>query len=383
VSEAKASSQPITSIAIIGDGLRAAIPAAYLAARCGSPDMRITVIPSKAQLQDRGDVMVRPNIRRLHQLLKIPEKHILGPAEGRRLYAVDMDSKSGEVTLPFGPYGQPYNGVSFLHQTLCLARNKAVSNPLKPLAHYNLNLALKGLGEDVPFVAEVEFGYKFPRLNYGNMLKHYAQSFGANFVKPPFQSLQRDGGSGHTKTVKTASGTVEADCIIDVTPLKENRVHGWCENVLYIPDVLFLPGIEVYTLQAAMDRMSAFMPDTSFNTSELAEYNRVTELENQLIEDMDVLLKRGAEGGKGRPSLARKVDVFSQRGRIPTEDYEVFTGPEWMAALMSAGLEPKHYDRLADAFTAEDLQANIERVDKIIDAVLCSAKNKRSSIHGG
>jgi len=286
--------KPIKSIAIIGDGLRAALPAAYLAARCGSPDMRITVISSQAQSQDSGHIITRPNIRRLHQLLKIPEKHILGPAKGRRLYAAKMEGKNGVVALPFGPYGKPYNGVSFLHQILCLNRNNAVSNLLKSISDYNLNLALQNLGDDVPFVAGAE-----------------------------------------------------------------------------------------YSLQAAMDRMSAFMPDTGFHRAELAEYNRVAELESQLIKDMKILLHQGSQGAEGRPTLARKVDVFAQRGRIPTEDYEVFTGPEWMAALMSIGLVPKHYDRLADAFPAEDLQTNIEQVEKVIAVTLRSAAHKRSVSHGG
>ena len=374
--------KPIKSIAIIGDGLRAALPAAYLAARCGSPDMRITVISSQAQSQDSGHIITRPNIRRLHQLLKIPEKHILGPAKGRRLYAAKMEGKNGVVALPFGPYGKPYNGVSFLHQILCLNRNNAVSNLLKSISDYNLNLALQNLGDDVPFVAGAEFGYIFPRLNYGNMLQHYAQNLGAKFAKSPFQELQRDSNSGRVQCIKTTDSLVEVDCIVDVmSPVK--NLAGWHENVLYIPHLKSLPGVEVYSLQAAMDRMSAFMPDTGFHRAELAEYNRVAELESQLIKDMKILLHQGSQGAEGRPTLARKVDVFAQRGRIPTEDYEVFTGPEWMAALMSIGLVPKHYDRLADAFPAEDLQTNIEQVEKVIAVTLRSAAHKRSVSHGG
>ena len=374
--------KPIKSIAIIGDGLRAALPAAYLAARCGSPDVRITVIPSQAQSQDQGHIMTRPNIRRLHQLLKIPEKHILGPAKGRRLYAAKMESKTGVVALPFGPYGKPYNGVSFLHQILCLNRNNSAPNLLKPISDYNLNLVLQSLGDDVPFVADAEFGYKFPRSNYGKMLEHYARNLGAIFAKTPFQELQRDSLSGRVQAVKIAGSLVEVDCVVDVMSLTEN-VSGWRQNILYSPHCNALPGIELYTLQAAMDRMSAFMPDTGFHRAELAEYNRVTELENQRIGDMEILLQQGKQGAKGRPALARKVDVFAQRGRIPTEDYEVFTGSEWMAAFMSVGLVPKHYDRLADAFPAEDLQTHIEKVEKAIAATLRSAANKRSVSHGG
>ena len=54
-----------------------------------------------------------------------------------------------------------------------------------------------------------------------------------------------------------------------------------------------------------------------------------------------------------------------------------------MAALMSIGLVPKHYDRLADAFPAEDLQTNIEQVEKVIAVTLRSAAHKRSVSHGG
>ena len=364
--------KPLRSIIIIGDGLRAALPAAYLAVRCGGAGTRIYVVPSQDLLLDKGHVQARPNIRHLHQLLQIPEQDILGLAQGQRRYAMDFDSENGMISLPFGEFGQSLKGAGFSHVLKRLAQTESV----KPLSYYNLNLRLHDLTPEAPLVPHAEFGYSFPREKYADMLRRYGEEYGVVFTSNPFTEVLKDTASNFIHSVKTTCGDIMADCVIDVRPLgvgEKAKRTGWESNYLVIPAESDLPGIELYSLQSSMEQMSDFMPDQSFNSYELKEYNRLSLLKEDRIADMRVLLTSGIDAASVRMALRRKVDVFSARGRIPTEDYEVFTSPEWHAALMGAGLTPRFYDRLADSFNEDELRRHIKHVDKDITIVMRGA----------
>lgn len=378
--QSHSSSLPLKSIAIIGNGLRAALPAAYLAARCGASETRITIIPYGNGSEEQGDVTTRPNIRHLHQLLKIPEKHILGPAQGRRLYALNVEGKSGHLSLPFGGYGEPYKGIGFTH----IIKRLHGDNPKKPLADYNLNLALHAMGEAVPFIKQADFGYAFPRHLYAGMLSHYAAQFDAKISRAPYKAFQFDA-AGRVNAVETQGDKVDVDCVVVTAPdlLDARQSTTWDGNRLYLPPDLALPGNETYRLHSAMERMSAFMPDQNFNTHELDEFNRLSRLEDGRINDMAILLKRGPEAANISAALKRKIDVFAQRGRIPKEDYEVFSSPEWRAALMGAGLVPQNYDRLADGHSVTALQAYVDKIDSNIGVLLERAAPKDGIHHVG
>ena len=367
------SNKALCNIVIVGDGLRAALCASYLSVRCGQSGTRIHIVPSGKTTTDIGDIFARPNIRRLHQLLKIPEKQILGHAQGRRAYAVDINIDEYKVTTPFGAYGSPYKGVAFVH----LHRRLAQIQSLPPLDCYNLNLRLQALGPRPPFFPEAEFGYIFPRESYTLLLRHYAQAYGACFLSSPF--VEAETNSGFIQTVKTSEERIATDCVIDVTPsakVSGMQQAGWNGNCLYISVDNDWPGIELFRLQAAMERLSNFMPDQSYNAYETGEYNRLTTLEGERIADMRAFCTRGVEACKTRPELHRKIDVFSNRGRIPSEDYEVFSPPEWRAVFMSKGLMPKHYDRLADVLSETELKDYVNTLDKSIVKKLGDAQAK-------
>jgi hypothetical protein len=371
---------PIKSIVIIGDGLRASLAAACLAARCGPSGTRITVVPSSEDFEDQGEVLLRPNIRHVHQLLKIPETHILQAAQGRPLYAVDVECETGTVVLPFGPYGQAYKGVSFLHQIMSVSHRESGEGLRKTLSKYNVNIALHNMGTSLPFIEKLDFGYRFSRLNYGVMLQNFAQNLGASFTQAPFKAAQTEGANHRVHTIVTEDRAFQVDCVIDVRSLESDAARGWRGNSLYIDSASTLPGLEIYNLQSAIELMSDFMPDKRFNSHELSEFNRVMRIKEGLIEDMDILLNQGLGAIQTRPALRRKVNVFSKLGRTPTEDYEVFSPPEWEAALLSSGLVPQEYSRLADAFPADELSAHIKSVEANTQAVLRYAKTQGRSI---
>ena len=371
----KNSSNALKRIVIIGDGLRAALPAAYLAARCGASGSQIQVIPSCEGAIDTGMVSARPNIRHLHQLLKIPEVQILGPAQGQRAYAMDVNlGRSGLIT-PFGAYGRAHKGAAFSHLHTRLSQLQSVPD----LQHYNINLRLHALGAKAPFLPKADFGYVFPRPVYAALLRHHAQAKGAVFMNSSFVSVNKKGSSDYIESVKTTHGNIISDCVIDVTlsgkadQVKPAAWHGNCLHINLDDD---WPGIELYRLQAAMERLSDFMPDQSFNTHELAEYNRLAQLEGERISDMRAFVTKGLMAGEARTTLQRKIDLFLARGRIPLEDYEVFTAPEWRAAFMSQGLKPKYYDRLADVLSESELRNYVTLLDKDIAVQLRDAKGE-------
>jgi len=371
-------SQPLKSIAIIGDGLRAALPAAYLAARCGISGTRITVVPSGSASKEQDEVVMRPNIRHLHQLLKIPENHILGPAQGRRLYAIDVESENSNLSLPFGNYGEPYKGIAFTH----IIKRLHGDNPTKALSEYNLNLALHAMGQAAPFIKQADFGYVFPRHLYTGMLSHYAAQLGVQMSRASYKALHR-GETGRVNAVETQGMKIDTDCVIVTAPeiMDATQLTAWEGNCLYLPPDMALLGNETYRLQSAMERMNAFMPDQNFNAYELGEFNRLSRLEDDRISDMVTLLRRGFESPKVSAALKRKIDVFAQRDRIPKEDYEVFTSFEWRAALMGVGFVSRNYDRLADGHSVIELQSHVDKVYSNMRSLLKHASMKTVARH--
>jgi len=357
-------------VVIIGDGLRASLAAAYLAARCVPSGCAVRVLSTRAGTVETGPVIARPNIRRLHQLLRITEQELIQSAEGQYLYALSL---SNGVALPFSKYGQAYKGVNFAQ---IWARLNHEGAP-KPLAHYNISLRI-GKAKRIPSSMEVEVGYQFSRPAYDGLLREHAKRHGARFESELCLDVCVADGDEKMSAIKTAQGAFTPDCIIDVRAPNDSaedrsigrRESGWRGNVLDVPLQTGFAGLELFTLQSALQRMSDFMPDKSFNPHERAEMTRLARAEQSHILDMTALLDSSADFEVTRPSLQRKINVFKSHGRIVREDYEVFSASEWRAALMSQGHKPTYYNRLLDGFSLEELKAHADYVETAIDQAM-------------
>ncbi|MBO9545729.1 tryptophan halogenase family protein [Caulobacter sp.] len=158
------------------------------------------------------------------------------------------------------------------------------------------------------------------------------------------------------------------------------RKDAWVKNVVAIGlSSGFLEPLEstsIHLIQAGITKLLALFPDRGFDPVEIAEYNRLTALQVELIRDFIILHFHA--NGRDEPywkaaremaipeTLRRKMDLFAASGRLFGSDYDLFADANWIAVLLGQGIMPRRHDPLADALPADMLKAQLTRLSTII-----------------
>ncbi len=129
----------------------------------------------------------------------------------------------------------------------------------------------------------------------------------------------------------------------------------WAGGLLSVATDGDVPGLDWQICVNAARRLLGLVPHLDDCENERREYTRLAAEEADRIADMRALLTDPDPGNTASHALKRKIDVFTACGRIPTEDFEVFGQPEWLAALWGRGLRPRRFDRMAKAMPEDDL----------------------------
>lgn len=339
--------RPIRSILIKGAGLRAWLPAAFLSAHFPNGGCAIHVQLSD-QNSDAQDILARPQIRRLHQKLEITEAELAKAAKARPAFVAKVETGNTSILLPFGAFGFDRDGAEFHH----FFRRAQMAGHTVPLAAYNLATQLAcsdvrsvDLASGLP---GVDYGYSLSVTGYTELLKGTALERGVQEVSAPAQ----------------------ADLTIDATaiPGKDHLTTPthWSGACLHLAAYTGVPGIELHTMLTAMELLIALLPDTAFHTCETREYDRLSHAEHQRIADMFTLLFDTGENRDPGSGLIRKQNVYEATGRIPVEDYEVFSKAEWLAAFSARNVFAREYDRLADRMDEASLLSWLGRTEQDI-----------------
>ncbi|HQR88291.1 MAG TPA: tryptophan 7-halogenase, partial [Caulobacter sp.] len=116
--------------------------------------------------------------------------------------------------------------------------------------------------------------------------------------------------------------------------------------------------------------------DKGFDPIEIAEYNRLTILQTELIRDFIILHFKANE----RPepywqraremaipeSLQRKIDLFAARGRLFQSDYDLFAEPSWIAVMLGQNIRPRNYDPLVDTLDETLVRGQMQRLAALV-----------------
>ncbi|HEX7799865.1 MAG TPA: tryptophan halogenase family protein [Asticcacaulis sp.] len=167
---------------------------------------------------------------------------------------------------------------------------------------------------------------------------------------------------------------------LDGAPLNEPRVIGfvtgrrkstWVKNCVALGLASgFMEPLEstsIHLVQSVMTRFLEFFPDADFNPVEIAEFNRRTRREYELIRDFLVLHYHA--NGRDEPfwrerraaaipdSLAHKLDYFRQHGRLLVEEGDLFREASWAQVLIGQGVLPAAASPMTGTVGAEALSA--------------------------
>jgi len=155
------------------------------------------------------------------------------------------------------------------------------------------------------------------------------------------------------------------------------RPSPWVHNVLALGDAAVavdpLHGANLHLAQSAILRALELLPGRDCSPVELNEYNRRTGQETIRVRDFAALhYLRSGRGDtpfwaaialrKPPESLARTLEQFERRGRLPLFDEESFDQHSWAAALAGLGVVPNGVDAVTAGIDLDRASAAMEKM---------------------
>lgn len=147
------------------------------------------------------------------------------------------------------------------------------------------------------------------------------------------------------------------------------RKQSWHKNCVAIGlSSGFLEPLEstsIHLIQTSVTRLLQLFPGKEFNQSDINEYNQSVNREMEFVRDFIILHYKVNQRPGGLweycrsmqipDSLAHKIELFSNRGRVIDEKYDLFKTASWVAVMHGQGISPKNYDPIANSKPADRL----------------------------
>ncbi|WKL56053.1 tryptophan 7-halogenase [Asticcacaulis sp. ZE23SCel15] len=163
------------------------------------------------------------------------------------------------------------------------------------------------------------------------------------------------------------------------------RKASWVKNcVAFGLSSGFMEPLEltsIHLVQSGMTRFLKFFPDKGFSALEIAEYNRLTRHEYELIRDFLVLHYKATQRDDSDfwnhcrtmaipDSLAHKIDYFREHGRLIIEEADLFRDSNWAQVLIGQGIIPKSPSPLTLTVSDEKLAEYMANMRQLLSATV-------------
>ncbi|NMP30005.1 tryptophan 7-halogenase [Thalassotalea sp. M1531] len=168
-----------------------------------------------------------------------------------------------------------------------------------------------------------------------------------------------------------------------VIPFKTGRRRKqWNKNVVAIglSSGFFEPleSTNIHLIQTAATRLVKFFPHNGIKDEEVDEFNRQSLIESERMRDFIILhykqnmrddtpFWRECQRMDVPESLAKKMKLFEETGRVFREQDELFTEIAWQQVMIGQGLVPKDYHPLVDSLSKEQLAELMENLKTLIE----------------
>ncbi|MDE1916710.1 MAG: tryptophan 7-halogenase [Sphingomonadales bacterium] len=180
------------------------------------------------------------------------------------------------------------------------------------------------------------------------------------------------------------TGHVEGACLADPRPIHfttGRRERMWDGNCIAIGlSAGFLEPLEstsLHLVQSAITKLLGWFPDRGFNPRVVQEFNRQVVDDHDRIRDFLVLhyIANEREGEPFwdhcrhlplPPTLADKIAMFRETGRLLSREKDLFLDSNWLAVLLGQGIIPQGFDPLTDMVRPSDLDRMLRGMRQVI-----------------
>ncbi|MEN3748419.1 tryptophan halogenase family protein [Sphingomonas sp. HF-S3] len=134
-----------------------------------------------------------------------------------------------------------------------------------------------------------------------------------------------------------------------------------------------LESTSIHLIQDGISKLFALFPDMRFTDIERNEFNRLMGNQYAAIRDF-IILHYCATQRDDTPfwdhvrtmalpdTLAHKIALFREKGRVFRYDDELFSIPSWVAVMLGQGIVPTGYDPVVDALDADRVAAELRQM---------------------
>lgn len=161
-----------------------------------------------------------------------------------------------------------------------------------------------------------------------------------------------------------------------IIPFRTGRTRRqWNRNVVAVGlSSGFLEPLEstsIYLIQSAVVRLLHLFPHQGVTPELVAEYNRQSQIEYELIRDFIILhyhLNERDDSAFWRDTrtmdvpqrLTEKVELFRANGSLVQDQYDIFLEPSWLQVMLGQGVTPQDYHPIADGLTDAQLREKLQ-----------------------
>ena len=135
-----------------------------------------------------------------------------------------------------------------------------------------------------------------------------------------------------------------------------------------------LESTSIHLIQIGISKLFWLFPDTGFSAVERREYNRLMAEQFAYIRDFIVLHYKATTRSdtpfwrmvRDMPipdTLAHKIELFREKGRILRYDHDLFDVPSWVSVMMGQNIMPVGHDAVADALDDDRVMVALKSLD--------------------
>lgn len=158
------------------------------------------------------------------------------------------------------------------------------------------------------------------------------------------------------------------------------RRKQWNKNVVAVGlSSGFLEPLEstsIHLIQSAVVRLTQLFPHNGIDDSSVAEYNKQSKLEFKQIRDFLILhyhvnertdsqFWRDMQDMEIPNSLAHKVELFRESGKLFREQNDLFLESSWLQVMQGQGIKPQDYHPVANSLSEQKLSDMLLQMKKI------------------